>query len=95
MVDALFSIEEARIRLGRISRNSIYALLRSGALPSVTIGCRRFISGGAIDALIRQSSTTVSPSTDQVRSHRPLQACAIGIGSGAVRPSSRRDSGGA
>ena len=95
MVDALFSIEEARIRLGRISRNSIYALLRSGALPSVTIGCRRFISGGAIDTLIRQASTTVSPSTDQVRSHRSLQACSLGIGSGAARPRARRDSGGA
>lgn len=95
MVDALFSIEEARIRLGRISRNSIYALLRTGALPSVTIGCRRFISASAIDALIRSSSTTESPSTDQVRSHRPLQTASIGFASVAVSGRRRRGSGAA
>lgn len=95
MVDALFSIEEARIRLGRISRNSIYALLRNGALPSVTIGCRRFISASAIDALILSSSTTASPSTDQVRSHRPLQAASIGFASVAVSGRRRRGSGAA
>jgi hypothetical protein len=74
MTDALYSIDEARIRLGKISRNSLYSLLRSGALPSVTIGCRRFISAGAIDALIQASSTTTSPSQDWVRSHPSLQS---------------------
>jgi hypothetical protein len=36
---ALYSIEETRARLGGISRNSLYAMLRAGELPSVVIGC--------------------------------------------------------
>ena len=40
---ALYSVTEARELLGRISRNSIYALLRNGELASVVLGCRRFI----------------------------------------------------
>src|SRR5579863_6142558 len=36
---ALYSIEETRARLGGISRNSLYAMLRAGDLPSVIIGC--------------------------------------------------------
>jgi hypothetical protein len=43
---ALYSIEETRVRLGGISRSSLYAMLRAGDLPSVVIGCRRFVSGG-------------------------------------------------
>jgi excisionase family DNA binding protein len=57
---AQYSIEEARRRLG-ISRNSIYALFRSGKLPSVIIGCRRFVSQQAIEDLISKSTTTQSP----------------------------------
>ena len=45
---ALYSIQEARKLLGGISRNTIYKLLRTGDLPSVVIGCRRFISSAAI-----------------------------------------------
>jgi len=48
----LYAINEARERLGGISRNSIYALLRSGALASVVIGSRRFVPATAIEALI-------------------------------------------
>lgn len=70
---ALYSIHEARRLLGGISRNSIYAMLRSGELASVVIGCRRFISDAAITALISKATTTVSPSQDAVRSRRPLQ----------------------
>jgi excisionase family DNA binding protein len=44
----LYSIKEARELLGGISRNSIYELLRSGNLPSVVLGCRRFIAATAI-----------------------------------------------
>lgn len=95
MADILFSIDEARIRLGGISRNSIYSLMRSGVLPSVTIGCRRFVSGGAIDALIRDSSTTASPSIDQVRFHRPLQIGLVGVKAGSVVRRGRQSSGGA
>jgi hypothetical protein len=69
---ALYSIEETRARLGGISRNSLYAMLRAGDLPSVVIGCRRFVSAEAIAVLIRNSTTSASPSRDAVRSRRPL-----------------------
>ena len=64
---ALYSIEETRARLGGISRNSLYAMLRAGDLPSVVIGCRRFISPAAISELISKSTTTQSPTLDAVR----------------------------
>jgi hypothetical protein len=95
MTDMLFSIDEARIRLGKTSRNSLYALLRSGALPSVTIGCRRFISGGAIDELIRHSSTTTSPAVDRVRFHLPLPVSALGVVTRVVGGRTRRARGAA
>ena len=44
---ALYSIQESRKLLGGISRNAICHLLRSGQLPSVLIGCPRFISADA------------------------------------------------
>jgi excisionase family DNA binding protein len=69
----LYSIKEARELLGGISRNSIYELLRSGRLPSVVLGCRRFISAAAIVELIAKSTTTVSPSLDYARSRMPTQ----------------------
>ena len=69
----LYSIKEARELLGGISRNSIYELLRSGRLPSVVLGCRRFISAAAIAELITKSTTTVSPSMDSARSRMPTQ----------------------
>lgn len=64
---ALYSITEARELLGGISRNTIYALLNSGELASVVIGCRRFISPAAISELISKSTTTRSPTLDAVR----------------------------
>jgi excisionase family DNA binding protein len=70
---ALYTIKEARELLGRISRNSIYALLRSGELPSVVIGCRRFISAAAISDLITKSTTTLSPSEDSARLRKSEQ----------------------
>jgi excisionase family DNA binding protein len=65
---ALYSIQEARKLLGGISRNTIYKLLRTGELPSVVIGCRRFISSAAIAEFIARSTTTVSPSLASTRS---------------------------
>ena len=53
----LYSIEEAREKLGGISRNTLYDLLRSGALASTPIGRRRFISAAAIDAFVSRTST--------------------------------------
>ena len=44
---ALYSIEEARARLGGISRNSLYAMLPAGSLSSVVIGLSPLrVSGG-------------------------------------------------
>jgi hypothetical protein len=57
----LYSIEQARALLGGIARNTLYDLLRSGALASVPIGRRRFISARAIAAFIAESSTTTAP----------------------------------
>jgi excisionase family DNA binding protein len=48
---ALYSIEEARERLGGISRNTLYQMLRKGELASVILGCRRFIAADAIAKL--------------------------------------------
>jgi hypothetical protein len=69
---ALYSIEETRARLGGISRNSLCAMLRAASLPSVVIGCRRFVSAEAIAALIKNSTTSISRSQDAVRSRHPL-----------------------
>ncbi len=69
----LYSIKEARELLGGISRNSIYELLRSGNLPSVVLGCRRFIAASAITELIEKSTTRASPSRDCARSRMSAQ----------------------
>ena len=69
----LYPIKEAQHLLGGISRNSIYELLRSGQLPSVVLGCRRFIAAAAIAELIAKSTTTVSPALDGARSRMPTQ----------------------
>ena len=66
----LYSIEEARQRLGGISRNTVYLWLRSGKLPSVVVGCRRFIAARAIAELIAASTTVRSPSQDSARARR-------------------------
>ena len=69
----LYSIDEARERLGGISRNTIYEMLRKGQLASVILGCRRFIAADAISKLISASTTTKSPSQDSTRSHKAAQ----------------------
>jgi hypothetical protein len=70
----LYSIKEARHLLGGISRNSIYALLRSGQLRSVVIGCRRFVEHTAIAELVEKSTTSESPSVDSARLRKPDQS---------------------
>ena len=60
------------LRLGGMSRNSLYAMLRAGSLPSVVIGCRRFVCAEAIATLISSYTTSVSPSQDAVRPRRLL-----------------------
>jgi hypothetical protein len=89
---ALYSIEETRARLGGISRSSLYAMLRTGDLPSVVIGCRRFVSAEAIAALISHYTTTISPSQDAARSRRPLGHAHQALASTARVSSSSRKS---
>jgi hypothetical protein len=69
----LYSIDEARERLGGISRNLIYEILRSGRLSSVVLGSRRFIPAAAIAQLIAQSATTISPTEAAARSYIPTK----------------------
>lgn len=57
---ALYSIQDARKLLGGISRNTIYQLLRSRRLASVIIGCRRFVSAGAIADLAERPASATS-----------------------------------
>lgn len=79
----LYSIKETRELLGGISRNSLYELLRSGRLPSVVLGCRRFVSATAIAELITESTTTVSPSLDYARSRvAPQKVLPLSLPSG-------------
>lgn len=63
----LYSINEARKRLGGISRNGIYQMLHTGELGSVVIGSRRFIPATAIAQFITKATTTVSPSLSAAR----------------------------
>ena len=63
----LYSITEARELMGKMSRNMIYGLLRTGELPSVVIGGRRFISAEAIAALVKRFTTTRSPAIQALR----------------------------
>jgi excisionase family DNA binding protein len=62
----LYSIEEARQRLGGISRNTVYLWLRSGKLASVVLGSRRFIAAKAFAALIEASTITQIPGEEIV-----------------------------
>jgi hypothetical protein len=70
----LYSIEQARALLGGIARNTLYDLLRSGALASVPIGRRRFISARAIAAFIADSSTTDGPEGGLAAAGQAVQA---------------------
>jgi excisionase family DNA binding protein len=69
----LYSIDEARERLGRIARATIYALMNNRKLESVKIGRRRFISETALQKFIAASTTSAAPSRDRVRSIEPRQ----------------------
>ncbi len=77
MERALYSIEETRARIGGTTRSSLYAMLLAGDLPSVVMGCRRFVAAEAIAALISHSTTSISASRDAVRSRRPLAGQAL------------------
>jgi hypothetical protein len=76
----LYSIEQARALLGGIARNTLYDLLRSGALASVPIGRRRFISARAITAFIASSSTTEAPEGGGLASAAQTVQMRMGLG---------------
>ncbi len=86
----LYSIGEAREHLGGVSRGFIYELLHRGELTSVVIGCRRFISRGAILDLIAKSTTEKSPATDNARDRKPDQNRVPGPLPNAIRTVRRR-----
>jgi excisionase family DNA binding protein len=69
----LYLIDEARERLGRIARATIYALMNNHKLVSVKIGRRRSISETALQKFIAASTTSAAPSRDRVRSIEPRQ----------------------
>ena len=74
---ALYSIQESRRLLGGISRNTIYRLLRSGELPSVVIGCRRFIAAHSIEEIIGSATSRFCPAIDAVQLRNLRQKVAI------------------
>ena len=56
MDQELYSINQARMLMGGISRGTLYGLLRSGVLISVPIGRRRFITAEAIKSFIASAA---------------------------------------
>ncbi len=59
MPDALLTIPEAALAL-KVSRGSIYNLMKSGRLPSLKIGASRRIEVAAIDRLLAESRSEPS-----------------------------------
>lgn len=68
----LYSINEARERLGGMSRNVIYRMMR-GQLATVLVGGRRYISAAAIAQFIANNTTTTSPTDLAARSATPTK----------------------
>lgn len=53
MPSPLLTVKEACERLGRISRTTLFTIVKSGRLPAVRIGARRvFFEASTIDAYI-------------------------------------------
>ncbi len=67
----LYSIEETRGASRRHLPQQPLPILRARSLPSVVIGCRRFVSAEVIATLVSSYTTSVSPSQDAARSRRP------------------------
>jgi excisionase family DNA binding protein len=57
----LLTIEQTRHALGGVGRTKLYELFASGALRSVRIGRRRFVSPAAIDAYLQSLEDAVAP----------------------------------
>lgn len=52
--DRMYSIAEARERLGGVSRSTVYALIERGELRSTRVGGRRLVSSSAIAELAQR-----------------------------------------
>jgi excisionase family DNA binding protein len=60
--DRLYTLAEIPAIL-RVSRTTVFELLASGALASVRIGARRFVTASQIDAFLEALKTRNRPST--------------------------------
>jgi excisionase family DNA binding protein len=49
-----YSLDQARFRLGDVSRDTLERLIARGELRSFTVGRRRFISAAELDDFIRR-----------------------------------------
>jgi excisionase family DNA binding protein len=56
LVSQLHTVNESCERL-RISRDTLYQLIRTGELPTVKIGKRRFVTATALDEFIENHTT--------------------------------------
>lgn len=52
---------DAGQRLGGLGRTSVYHLIKSGELPSVTIGRRRFVADQDLDAFVEKRRAACAP----------------------------------
>ena len=88
---ALYPIKEARVLLGGISQTTLYALLRSGELASVVIGCRRFIPKDAISEFVKRATITDGPVRDNLSRNIIQRTLSLPIPSAIVQgPRPRR-----
>jgi len=56
-----YTVPQTRERLGGISQESYYGLVKSGALKTFLIGTRRYTSSAAIKAFLRQRELEPAP----------------------------------
>ena len=54
---AAYTIEETRQAFGGVSREYVYALIRSGELRSIKLAGRRFIPAGEIERIAQGGDT--------------------------------------
>lgn len=85
MERALYSMDEACVRLGGIAKNTLYRLLRSQQLASVVIGRRRFISAEAIAAFVANASKPPASPGATPAAGGSGGLCGNGTGSGGTR----------
>ncbi len=78
----LYTIREAMELLGKISRNSIYSLLRDGRLASLKIRRRRFIPPHAIKNFVDAFTNTDGCRSEKTAAADPFIDCKGASGRG-------------